>query len=82
MEYFNAVNDAPVATTCFIFVISFDDGNTWNSFQQNLPVTPITDIKIHRNDVVLSTMGRSFWIMDNIDILRNFDNFLKSFRNL
>ena len=54
--------------------ISFDDGNTWNSFQQNLPVTPITDIKIHRNDVVLSTMGRSFWIMDNIDILRNFDN--------
>jgi len=62
------------AGTEFGMFISFDDGNTWNSFQQNLPVTPITDIKIHRNDVVLSTMGRSFWIMDNIDILRNFDN--------
>ena len=51
--------------------ISLDDGENWESFQQNLPITPITDIKIHRNDVVLSTMGRSFWIMDNINFLRN-----------
>ncbi len=61
------------AGTEFGMFISFDDGNSWQSFQQNLPVTPITDIKIHRNDVVLSTMGRSFWIMDNIDYLRNFN---------
>jgi len=60
------------AGTEFGMFISFDDGNSWQSFQQNLPVTPITDIKIHRNDVVLSTMGRSFWIMDNINYLRNF----------
>ena len=60
------------AGTEFGMFISFDDGNSWQSFQQNLPVTPITDIKIHRNDIVLSTMGRSFWIMDNIDYLRNF----------
>ena len=44
--------------------VSFDDGNSWQSFQQNLPVTPITDLKIHRDDVVLSTMGRGFWILD------------------
>ena len=60
------------AGTEFGMFVSFDDGNNWQSFQQNLPVTPITDIKIHRNDVVLSTMGRSFWIMDNISYLRTF----------
>ncbi len=46
--------------------ISMDDGETWQSFKQNMPVTPITDIKVYRNDLVVSTMGRSFWILDNI----------------
>ncbi len=50
--------------------ISFDDGKNWKSFHQNLPLTPITDIKIHRGDLVLSTMGRSFWILDKIVALR------------
>lgn len=50
--------------------VSIDDGKSWKSFQQNLPVTPITDMKIHRGDLVLSTMGRSFWILDNIVSLR------------
>jgi hypothetical protein len=44
--------------------VSFDDGGSWQAFQQNLPVTPVTDLKIHRDDVVLSTMGRGFWILD------------------
>ena len=61
------------AGTEFGMFISFDDGDNWKPFQQNLPVTPITDIKIHRDDIVLSTMGRSFWIMDNIHYLRNFE---------
>ena len=50
--------------------LSMDDGASWQSFQQNLPITPITDMKIHRGDLVLSTMGRSFWILDNISTLR------------
>ncbi|MEM7187447.1 MAG: hypothetical protein AAF466_12380, partial [Bacteroidota bacterium] len=50
--------------------VSLDDGKSWQEFQQNLPVTPITDIKIHRGDLVLSTMGRGFWILDNITPLR------------
>lgn len=58
------------AGTDYGMFISFDDGDTWNEFQQNLPVTPITDIKIHRGDLVLSTMGRGFWIMDDIALLR------------
>jgi hypothetical protein len=44
--------------------VSFDDGNSWQPFQQNLPVTPVTDLKIHRDDLVLSTMGRGFWVLD------------------
>ena len=57
------------AGTEFGMFVSFDDGKSWKSFQQNLPVTPITDIKVHRGDLVLSTMGRSFWILDNITAL-------------
>ncbi len=54
------------AGTEFGLFVSFDDGAHWQSLQQNLPVTPITDIKVHRQDLVLSTMGRSFWILDDI----------------
>lgn len=54
------------AGTEYGLFISFNDGATWQSFQQNLPITPITDIKVFRKDLILSTMGRSFWVMDNI----------------
>lgn len=56
-------------TECGMF-ISFDDGRNWLPFQQNLPVTPVTDIKIKGDDLVLSTMGRGFWILDDITPLR------------
>lgn len=59
------------AGTEFGMFISFNDGETWKAFQQNLPVTPITDIIINRGDLVLSTMGRGFWILDNISALRD-----------
>ena len=58
------------AGTEFGLFVSFDDGKTWKSFQQNLPVVPITDLKIFRGDLVLSTMGRGFWILDDITALR------------
>ena len=58
------------AGTEYGMFVSFDDGQNWSTFQQNLPVTPITDIKVHREDLVLSTMGRSFWVLDNISTLR------------
>lgn len=54
--------------------ISMNDGDSWSSFQQNLPLTPITDIKLHRGDLVLSTMGRSFWILDNIATLSQMES--------
>ena len=59
------------AGTEFGMFVSHDDGANWQSFQQNLPVTPITDMLIKDDDLVLSTMGRGFWIVDDITPLRN-----------
>ncbi|ANO52605.1 WD40/YVTN/BNR-like repeat-containing protein [Woeseia oceani] len=61
------------AGTEFGMFISLDDGESWQPFQQNLPVTPVTDIKVHRGDLVLSTMGRGFWLLDNVTTLRQAD---------
>ena len=57
------------AGTEFGMYISFDNGTNWQPFQQNLPVTPITDIQIFRQNLIISTMGRSFWIMDDLNLL-------------
>jgi photosystem II stability/assembly factor-like uncharacterized protein len=58
------------AGTEFGLFISLNDGKTWTPFNNNLPVTPITDIKIHRDDLVMSTMGRGFYILDNLTGIR------------
>ena len=54
------------AGTEFGMFVSFDGGKTWQSFQLNLPVTPVTDLKVYRGDLTVSTMGRSMWILDNV----------------
>jgi photosystem II stability/assembly factor-like uncharacterized protein len=54
------------AGTEFGMYASFDDGAHWQSLQLNLPNTPVTDIKLTRKDLVLSTQGRAFWILDNL----------------
>ena len=58
------------AGTEFGMFVSLDDGENWHEFQQNLGVTPVTDIKVIRDDLAISTMGRSFWVLDNISTLR------------
>ncbi|HEY0875401.1 MAG TPA: hypothetical protein VGD94_18135, partial [Vicinamibacterales bacterium] len=58
------------AGTEFGFFVSLDNGATWTSLQQNLPATPVTDVRVHRGDLVISTMGRAFWVMDNVSPLR------------
>ncbi|HJZ81621.1 MAG TPA: hypothetical protein VKD91_14795, partial [Pyrinomonadaceae bacterium] len=51
--------------------VSFDDGANWQSMQFNLPVTPITDLAIHKREkeLVAATQGRSFWIFDDLPAL-------------
>ncbi|HSR60684.1 MAG TPA: hypothetical protein VLL47_08000 [Robiginitalea sp.] len=49
---------------------SMDDGALWQSLQLNLPDTPVRDLVVKDNDVVLGTHGRGFWILDDIQPLR------------
>ncbi|NNM34917.1 MAG: hypothetical protein HKO53_17700, partial [Gemmatimonadetes bacterium] len=58
------------AGTEFGMYVSVDGGAQWQSLQRNLPVTPVTDLQIHQGDLILSTQGRSFWIMDDLTPLR------------
>ena len=58
------------AGTEFGIYISFDNGVRWQPFQLNLPVTPVTDIKLAHDDLILSTQGRSFWILDDLAPVR------------
>ena len=58
------------AGTEFGMYLSFDGGSNWQTFQQKLPHTPVTDLEVHGDDLVLSTQGRGFWIMDDINLLR------------
>jgi photosystem II stability/assembly factor-like uncharacterized protein len=53
--------------------ISWNGGEKWETFQLNLPVVPITDLKIHQNDLIVATSGRSLWILDDIHILTQFN---------
>lgn len=50
--------------------VSFDDGAHWQSLQLDLPASPVTDIELIQDDLVLSTMGRGFWVMDDPGPLR------------
>ena len=53
--------------------ISFDDGNSWNSFQLNLPIVPITDLTIKENSLIVATQGRSIWALDDLTVLHQID---------
>ena len=50
--------------------VSFDDGASWQSFQQNLPIVPITDLEWKDNDLVVGTQGRGFWVLDDLNHLQ------------
>jgi len=49
---------------------SVDDGDHWQSLQLNLPVVSIRDIALHGDDLVVATHGRAFWILDDLEPLR------------
>jgi photosystem II stability/assembly factor-like uncharacterized protein len=62
--------------------ISWNGGKVWKSFQLNLPITPITDLKISHNDLTIATMGRSFWVLDDLGLLRQFEGNKTTFKLL
>jgi len=50
--------------------VSIDDGDHWRPLQNNLPVTSIRDLTIHGDDLIVATHGRAFWVLDDIEPLR------------
>ena len=75
-EVVNSVREDPVvpgllyAATEHTVYVSFDDGEHWQSLRLNLPSTSVRDIVVHERDLVIGTHGRSFWILDDINPLR------------
>ncbi len=57
--------------------ISFDDGGHWQALQINLPVVPVNDLIVKKNDnsndLVVATHGRSFWVLDDITPLEQYE---------
>lgn len=51
-------------------LVSFNGGDSWQSLQRNLPVVPVTDLKVQGNELVAATSGRAFWILDDLGVLR------------
>jgi photosystem II stability/assembly factor-like uncharacterized protein len=72
----NVVREDPVrqgllfAGTERAIYVSFNDGDSWQSLQLNLPATSMRDLVVHGDDIVVGTHGRSFWILDDITPLR------------
>lgn len=58
--------------------ISFDDGASWNPFQLNLPIVPITDLTIKDNNLIVATQGRSLWILDDLTVLHQLEEASKN----
>lgn len=52
--------------------ISWNGGKSWEPFQLNMPVTPITDLRVHKGNLIASTSGRSFWILDDLSLVRQY----------
>jgi len=66
----NQVKNLLYAGTETGIYISRNGGSSWESFQLNLPVTPITDLKLAHDDLVVATAGRSYWILDDLNVVR------------
>jgi photosystem II stability/assembly factor-like uncharacterized protein len=54
------------AGTEYGMYLSFDDGESWQPFQLNLPDVPITDLQVRDLNLIVATQGRSFWIIDDL----------------
>src|SRR5688500_8307246 len=55
-----------------VVYISYDDGANWESLSLNLPDVPVVDLIVERTDLAIATHGRGFYILDDIDALRQY----------
>ena len=68
----NKVKDLLFAGTEIGLYVSWNGGKNWSPMQLNLPITPITDLRIHQDNLIASTSGRSYWILDDLDLFRQY----------
>jgi hypothetical protein len=74
--FVNSVKEDPkqkgllYAATELRVYVSFDDGNQWQPLELNMPVTSVRDIVVHGDDLAVATYGRGFWVLDQMDALR------------
>jgi photosystem II stability/assembly factor-like uncharacterized protein len=74
--FVNSVKEDPVtkgllyAATELRVYVSFDDGDHWQPLQNNMPVTSVRDIIVHGDDLDIATHGRGFWVLDQMNALR------------
>ena len=54
--------------------VSFDDGANWRPLKLNLPPTPVHDLMVKDDDLVVATHGRAFWILDDVSPLRQYSD--------
>src|SRR6185503_10897631 len=54
----------------FGLYVSFDAGKSWQPFQLDLPVAPVADLAVKDGDLAIATHGRSFWVLDDLSVLR------------
>jgi len=52
--------------------ISWNGGRDWSPFQLNLPMAPITDLRVHNDNLIAATSGRAFWILDDLELVRQY----------
>ncbi len=78
-SFVNAVREDPLrrgllyaGTESGVFV-SFDDGDAWQPLRLNMPVASIRDVVIHDDALVVATHGRSFWVLDDVTPLRQWN---------
>ena len=74
--YVNSIKEDPqtrgllYAATELRVYVSFNDGEQWEALQNNMPVTSVRDIVVHGDDLDIATHGRGFWVMDQMNALR------------
>jgi photosystem II stability/assembly factor-like uncharacterized protein len=68
----NVRRDLLYAGTELGVFISWNGGKDWSAFQLNLPITPITDLRVHQGNLIAATSGRSFWILDDLALIRQY----------
>jgi photosystem II stability/assembly factor-like uncharacterized protein len=75
-DYVHAVREDPTrqgllyAATQHGVRISYDDGANWQNLNLNMPDVPVADLIVERDELVIGTHGRGFWVLDNIAPLR------------